>query len=80
MDEYNSGMDPEVKLYFRKIMKSFSVGLLWMLCIATAGIFFQLGFVRDGFRWYNILFYVIAFFTLVMLLRYFYQLWKEKDV
>jgi hypothetical protein len=43
MDEYNTGMDPEVKQYFRKIVKSFTAGLIWMIAVSTAGIFFRLG-------------------------------------
>lgn len=78
MDEYNTGMDPEVKKYFRKIMNSFSVGLLWLISFATAGIFFQLGFVRNEIRWYNILFYFLLLLSLPALLWYFYRLWQKK--
>lgn len=76
MDEYNSGMDPEVKKYFRKIIRSFSIGLLWLLVIATAGIYFKLGEVAYGFRWYNILFYFLSVVSFVFLLFYYYKLWK----
>ena len=76
MDEYNSGMDPEIKKYFRKILSSFSWGAIWLLSIATLGIFFQLGFVADGFRWYNVLFYLILLASLFQLLRYYYKIWK----
>lgn len=76
MDEYNSGMDPEVKQLFRKILNSLSWGALWLLGIATMGIFFQLGFIAGGIHWYNILFYLILVASLLMLLRYYYKLWK----
>jgi hypothetical protein len=76
MDEYNSGMDPEIKQLFRKVLKSFSWGALWLLCTATLGIFFQLGFVADGFRWYNIVFYLVLITSLLLLLRYYYKLWR----
>jgi hypothetical protein len=78
MDEYNSGWDPEVKKYFRKIMNSFSVGLMWLLCIATTGLFFQLGIVSNGIRWYNIVFYLLALVSFAGLLYYFYKTWKGK--
>ena len=46
MDEFEQGgMDPQVKKYFRNIISSFSFGMLWMLAMATLGIYFQLGFV-----------------------------------
>ena len=51
MDEYSAGMDPELKEYFRKIMKSFSAGLLWLMVMMTAGIFFRLGDLSRGWEW-----------------------------
>jgi hypothetical protein len=76
MDEYNSGMDPEIKRYFRKIVNSFSWGALWLIAIATLGIFFRLGVVSNSVQWYNILFYLILIISLYMLLRYYYKAWK----
>ena len=75
MDEYDRGMDPEIKRYFRKIMNSFSLGLLWLLSITTAGLFFDLGVVHHGIHWYNVVFYVIAIVSLVGLMRYYYKVW-----
>jgi hypothetical protein len=76
MDEYNSGMDPEIKKYFRKILNSFSLGALWLIGIATLGIFFRLGIVTNGIQWYNILFYFVFILSLFVLLRYNYKAWK----
>lgn len=76
MDEYNSGMDPEMKRYFRKILSSFSWGALWLLSFATLGIFFQLGFVANGIKWFNLLFYFMLLASLFLLLRYYYKMWK----
>jgi hypothetical protein len=76
MDEYSSGMDPEIKKLFKKILNSFSWGALWLVGIATLGIFFQLGFVTGGIRWYNILFYLVSITSLLMLVRYYYKVWK----
>ena len=76
MDEYNSGMDPEMKRYFRKIMSSFSWGAIWLLTAATLGIFFQLGFVADGVRWYNVLFYLTLLASILLLGRYYYRTWR----
>jgi RsiW-degrading membrane proteinase PrsW (M82 family) len=77
MDEYNSGMDPEIKRLFRKIINSFSMGILWMLSMFTAGFFFDLGVTHNGIRWYNALFYIIALVTFIWLLFYFYRTWKK---
>jgi hypothetical protein len=77
MDEYNSGMDPEMKKYFRKIINSFSYALLWLLAMATAGLFFGLGIIQEGIQWYNVVFYLVFFGSLFALLRYFYKTWKN---
>ena len=79
MDEYNTGMDPEVKRYFRKIISSLSFGLLWLMAVVTAGIFFHLGEVGDGMKWYNLVFYGAMVLTFVLLMRYLYRLWKRKS-
>lgn len=76
MDEYNTGMDPEMKRYFKKIINSFSFGALWLIGIFTLGIFFQLAIIKNVIRWYNILFYVTLVTSLFFLLRYYYKQWK----
>ena len=60
MDEYNHGMDPEVKRYFKRIINSFSFASIWLLAVSTAGLFFRLAILKDGIRWYNILFYILV--------------------
>ena len=76
MDEYNSGMDPEIKRLFKKIVQSFSWGALWLLAIATLGIFFQFAIINNGIRWYNIVFYIVFGSSLFLLIRYYYKEWK----
>ena len=78
MDEYNQGMDPEVKRYFKRIINSFSIASTWLLAVSTAGLFFELAIIQNGIRWYNILFYVLALATLVLLLVYLYKTWSKK--
>jgi hypothetical protein len=79
MDEYNRGMDPEIKRYFKKIINSFSFGALWLLVIATAGLFFRLGIAPNGMKWYNIVFYMIAGVSFIGLMYYYYKLWSKRD-
>lgn len=78
MDEYNRGMDPELKKYFKKITVSFSWGAIWLLSVATLGIFFQLAFIKENIRWYNILFYIVFAVSLFLLLRYYLKSWAKK--
>jgi hypothetical protein len=76
MDEYNSGMDPEVRIYFGKIIRTFSWILLWLMAMITAGIFFRLGEINNGLKWYNVLFYFLSLVTFIMLLRRLFKIWN----
>lgn len=71
-------MDPELRKFFQKIMSTLSYGLLWMIAMATAGIYFKLGWkTGDKPAIYVILFYAVALASLFLLLRYYYKLWKK---
>jgi hypothetical protein len=67
----------QVKRYFRKILNSFVLGLLWMLCASTAGFYFKLAFIDASWRWYNTVFYVLLLLSFFWLLRYYYKTWKD---
>ncbi len=66
-----------VKKYFRKILNSFAMGLLWMLSAATAGLYFKLALVGDGVQWPNVLFYLLFALSFAALVWYYYKLWKS---
>ena len=72
-----SGMDPEVKKYFRKIIYSFFFGLLWLCAGSIAGIYFKLAFIARASFVYNLLFYAGLIAALVLLLRYYVKTWKN---
>jgi len=55
------------------------VGMMWLLSIATTGLFFDLGIVREGIRWYNIVFYLIALVSFMALIYYYYRVWSSKS-
>jgi hypothetical protein len=71
------GWDPEVKRFFRKILSTFSFGLLWMMGALTAGLYFRLAYRTDIPVAYVVLFYFCLTGTLLLLLRYLYHLWKK---
>lgn len=73
------GWDPEVSKYFRKIMSSFSFGLLWLMSAVTGGLYFRLGYRKDIHIVFIILFYACMLAALFLLLRYYYRLWKKQD-
>ena len=72
------GWDPQIKTFFKKILNSISYGLLWIIGCAVAGIWFRLGYtgsIRPVFP--VVCFYLIAFITLLVLLRYLAKTWKS---
>jgi uncharacterized membrane protein len=75
--EHERGMDPEVKRFFKKIISTISYGLLWLMAVATAGIYYKLGWRENGPIFPVLLFYGIAVAGLFVLLRYYYNLWKK---
>ena len=79
MDEYNTGMDPEMKAYFQKVMKSFGVVSLWLLLMMTLGLYLRLGYFTNGLDWYNVVFYLVFLLTLILVLRFLFKVWKKKE-
>lgn len=75
--EQEQGMDPDVKRFFKNILNTISLGLLWLLSVTTAGIYFRLGWQGDKPLLYVILFYTLAAATFGFLLRYYYSIWKK---
>jgi ABC-type spermidine/putrescine transport system permease subunit I len=77
VDEYNRGMDPEVKIYFRKIIKSFVVGMVWFLFISTLAFSFKMAYIKESVSWQNIVFYVLLLITLTAMIYYLLKVWKK---
>ena len=69
--------DPDVKQFFIKILNSVSLGLLWMMASATAGIYYKLGYSNGRPVIYTVLFYAVMLITLLLLVRYLYNTWKN---
>ena len=68
------GWDPEVSRFFRKILNTIAYGLIWLMAVLTAGLYFGLAYHSN--RLYSILFYGGLVVTLVLLIRYYYRTWK----
>jgi hypothetical protein len=69
------GWDPEVRRFFLKILNTISMGLIWLLTIFTAGLYF--GLATHPNKLIAILFYLTVLITLFFLVRYLYRLWKK---
>jgi hypothetical protein len=68
------GWDPEVTKYFRKIINTIAYGLVWLMAVLTAGLYFKLGYHSNIL--YTILFYTGLAISLGFLIRYYYRIWK----
>lgn len=70
-----SGMEPEVKKFFSRIVSSLSVGLLWLMVNSTLGIYFHLAFFeyRPGLG--NYIFYGWFLISLVLLIFFYKKKW-----
>lgn len=77
MDQPN--WDPDVKKYFMKILNSISVGLIWLMACATAGIYFDLGNFYGNPLWQPLVFYSLMLLTGALYVRFLYNIWKEKQ-
>jgi hypothetical protein len=69
--------DPDVKKFLLKVLNSISLVLFWMMACVTAGIYFELGYTNGKPLIYTILFYAGMLITLVLLIRYLYNKWKN---
>ncbi len=69
------GWDPEVTKYFRKIINTIAMGLLWLMTALTAGLYFRLAYHSNIL--YLILFYTGLTISLGLLIRYYYRMWKN---
>jgi FtsH-binding integral membrane protein len=71
------GWDPDVKKFLLKVLNSISLGLLWLMACATAGIYYGLAYGKPLI--YTILFYVLMLASLVLLTRYLLKIWKKEE-
>ena len=72
------GWDPDVKRLFLKVLNSITMGLIWILAFAIAGIYFHLAYTEPGKPvFYSVLYYFALVITLLLLIRYYYRLWRD---
>ena len=69
-------MEPKVIQYLKRIIKTISVGLLWMIINTKLGIANNYAFVEGGVKTSNIVFYVWFIISLAAMLFYLYKIWK----
>jgi hypothetical protein len=73
-----SGWDPRVRRYFRKILNSIAYGVAWMFTGMIAGLYYGLAYTNGKPLIYTVLFYVFMCVTLWLLVRYLYKTWRKE--
>lgn len=71
------GWDPEIKSFFKKIMNSISITLLWLMIMATSGLYFGLAFSNGNPVIYTIIFYIVLTGSFTWLVVYLYRTWNK---
>lgn len=70
------GWEPRVKIFFLRILRSISWGLLWMFAFVTAGLYNRLAMVGERPLVYHLLFYGVMSVSFFFFLRYVIRNWK----
>ena len=73
-----SGMEPEVQEFFKRIIQTVSVSLVFFLFHMTVGLYFNWAFFEGSPHIGNIIYYLIFLITLAALIYFYYRLWKGK--
>jgi NADH:ubiquinone oxidoreductase subunit 3 (subunit A) len=69
-------MEPEVRAFLKRVLKTVSAGMLFLLFHMTAGLYFNWAFFEGSIRAGNIIYYVIFLLSLSGLIYYLWRLWK----
>jgi hypothetical protein len=70
-------VEPETRLFLKKIMNTLFIGLFWMFAQVIFGIFLEFGFIQNGFSITNMIYYTLLLASLAWLIYYMYKLWNK---
>ena len=70
-------MEPDIRDYLRKVLKTVSVGMLFLIFHMTVGVFLNWAFFEGAIGVGNILYYIVLLTTLGGLIAYLMRLWKR---
>jgi len=73
-----SGMEPEVKEFLKRVLKTVSGGMLFLVFHMTVGLYFNWAFFEGEVRTGNWIYYLTLLLSFCYLLYYYYKLWKGK--
>lgn len=70
-------MEPGIKEFFKRLVTTISLLLLWMIINVTIGIKYNYAFFQEHIRWYNIVFYIWMIASFAALIRFYKKLWEK---
>ncbi len=70
-------MEPGIREFFKRLVTSISLLVLWMIINVTIGIKYNLGFYDDAIQWYNIVFYVWLAISFSALMWAYKKIWRK---
>ena len=70
-------MEPGIREFFKRIVTSLSLLILWMIINLTFGIKYSYAFFETKIYWYNIVFYVWLVLSTVAFIWVCIKTWKK---
>ena len=70
-------MEPGIREFFKRIVATLSLLILWMMINLTLGLKFNFAFFETKVQWYNIVFYVWLIASFIMLTWICIRIWKK---
>lgn len=70
--------EPDIRDYLRKVLKTVSVGLVFLLFHMTVGIFLNWAFFEGSMGIGNMVYYLVLVTTLAGMINYLMRVWKKQ--
>lgn len=72
-----NNFEPDIRDYLRKVLKTVSVGLVFLLFHMTVGLFLNWAFFEGSIGIGNIVYYLLLLATLGGMIVYLMRVWKK---
>ncbi len=69
--------EPDIRIYLRKVLKTVSAGMLFLLFHMTVGIYLNWGFFEGSIGIGNIIYYLLFLATLGGFVYYLLKVWRQ---
>jgi hypothetical protein len=70
-------MEPEVLMFLKRVALSIFLAFCWLVMNTIIGVKFDLAVVEDHVTVGNVLYYIWLIGSLILLLFFFFRLWKQ---